>query len=78
MYHLYFDEKMDEAIEELGKDVRRSLRATYKSFKNPSPSGFLRSKDTYLQAYDGHEVSNSLFNLHNSSEPSGRSLPLAS
>lgn len=69
MYQRYFDEKTDEAIEELGKDVRRSLRATHRTIKNPPPSGFLTSKDAYLNAYAEHEVPNPVFNWYNNSGP---------
>ncbi len=62
MYQCYFDEKMSEASEELGKDVRRLLRGTYRTLKNPSPEGFLKSKDAFLDVYTEDEVITS-FNL---------------
>jgi soluble epoxide hydrolase/lipid-phosphate phosphatase len=56
MYQRYFDEKMSEASEELGKDVRRSLRGTYRTSKNPPPEGFLKSKDAFLDVYAEDQV----------------------
>ncbi|KAF8335589.1 alpha/beta-hydrolase [Amanita rubescens] len=57
MYQCYFDEKMSEASEELGKDVRRMLRGTYRTLNNPPPEGFLKSKDAFLDVYAEDEIS---------------------
>ncbi|KAF8632815.1 hypothetical protein AX15_001675 [Amanita polypyramis BW_CC] len=56
-YQVYFDEKMDSAIAELNKDVRRTLRATYKTLKNSPPDAYLTSKDSFLDAYGQEEIS---------------------
>ena len=65
MYQSYFDEKMNEASEGLGKDVRRLLRGTYRTIKNPPPEGFFKSKDAFLHVYlEDEEVLKTSFNLH--------------
>ena len=51
-YQLFFQDKTDAAVAELDKDIRRSLRATYRSVDAPPPDAFLTSKDSYLAAYD--------------------------
>lgn len=51
-YQLFFDRKTDEAIAELDKDVRRSLRATLRTTESPPPGSFLQSSDSYLGAWD--------------------------
>ena len=55
-YQVYLDEKMDEAITEMNNDVRRTLRAIYKTLENPPPASFLTSKDSLLDAYGQEEV----------------------
>ena len=56
MYFVYFDDKMEKAVAELEGDVRRTLRAAYRSVKNPPPEGFLKSGDALLDAYGPAEV----------------------
>ncbi|KAG8788321.1 hypothetical protein FRC15_004904 [Serendipita sp. 397] len=51
-YNLYFQRKTDAAIEELNRDIRRSVRAILRSLDSPSPYRFLRSKHNMLKAYD--------------------------
>ena len=51
-YQLFFDRKTDEAIAELDKDVRRSLRATLRTADSPPPESFLQSGDSFLAAWD--------------------------
>jgi hypothetical protein len=48
-YQLFFDKKTPEAIAELSKDIRRTIRATLLASDISSPPpGFLTSKDTFL------------------------------
>ncbi|EKM58942.1 uncharacterized protein PHACADRAFT_191247 [Phanerochaete carnosa HHB-10118-sp] len=51
-YVLFFEGKTNEAIKELGNDVRRTLRATFRSVDSPPPDAFLRQKDSFLRGWD--------------------------
>jgi hypothetical protein len=64
MYQSYFDEKMNEASEELGT-FNALLRGTYRTIKNPPPEGFFKSKDAFLYVYpEDEEVLKTSFNPH--------------
>lgn len=52
-YQIYFQTNTSEAVKELGKDIRRTVRATYKSADSPPPDKFLVATDNFLGAYDG-------------------------
>lgn len=54
-YQLYFQDKTDAAVKELDKDVRRTLRAVYRSVDSPPPEKFLTSTDYFLEDY-GDEI----------------------
>ncbi|KAF7354667.1 Bifunctional epoxide hydrolase 2 [Mycena sanguinolenta] len=47
-YQLFFNQNTQEAIAELDKDVRRTVRATLRSVTSPPPDDFLRSKESFL------------------------------
>ncbi|CAG7854202.1 SubName: Full=Uncharacterized protein {ECO:0000313/EMBL:CCA70423.1} [Serendipita indica DSM 11827] len=51
-YNLYFMSETEKAIAELNKDVRRTIRAALRSLASPSPYRFLRSKTSFLKAYN--------------------------
>lgn len=53
-YQLYFQKKTSEAVAELDKDIRRTMRATYRSADLPPPSDFLTSTDDFLGAYSNY------------------------
>jgi len=50
-YQIYFDSKFDTAIAELDRDVRRTMRATYRTVDSPPPEEYLRSADSFLEAW---------------------------
>jgi soluble epoxide hydrolase/lipid-phosphate phosphatase len=52
-YQLFFDEQTPAAIDELNRDVRRTLRGTLRDVATPPPDSFLTSRDTYVGAWDG-------------------------
>ncbi|KAF5365162.1 hypothetical protein D9757_011761 [Collybiopsis confluens] len=51
-YQLFFDEKTTEAIEELDRDIRRSIRATLRTKDSPPPDEFLTSPESFLSAWN--------------------------
>ncbi|KAI5120723.1 hypothetical protein M0805_006429 [Coniferiporia weirii] len=51
-YILYFQEKTTEAIAELDRDIRKTLRSVYRSIESAPPDAFLTSKDAFLEAYE--------------------------
>ncbi|KAN0098105.1 Alpha/Beta hydrolase fold [Tylopilus felleus] len=55
-YQVYFARNTSEAIVELNKDVRRTLRGTLRSIASPPPKTFLRSRETFMGAWDGIEI----------------------
>ncbi|KAF9040695.1 Alpha/Beta hydrolase protein [Panaeolus papilionaceus] len=55
-YQLFFDSKTEQAIEELNADVKRSVRATFRSVDSPPPPGFLKSAETFLGAWNKTDV----------------------
>ncbi|KAJ3738966.1 Alpha/Beta hydrolase protein [Lentinula detonsa] len=52
-YQLYFDGKTAEAVEELNKDTRRTVRATLRTKDSPPPDDYLTSPHSFLDAW-GH------------------------
>ena len=53
IYQLYFDRKLDAAIAELDHDIRRTIRATLRTVESPPPDEYLKSSDSFLDAW-GH------------------------
>lgn len=53
-YQLFFSGKTEEAIAELDKDIKRSIRATLRTGDSPPPASFLTSTDSFLDAW--HDV----------------------
>ncbi|KAG2361232.1 Alpha/Beta hydrolase protein [Suillus spraguei] len=51
-YQVFFENHTKEAVAELNKDIRRSLRATLRTVNSAPPDSFLTSTSTYLSAYD--------------------------
>jgi soluble epoxide hydrolase / lipid-phosphate phosphatase len=51
-YNIYFQKDTDGAIAELDKDIRRSVRSIFRNRASPPPDRFLRSKTSFLKAYD--------------------------
>lgn len=54
-YQVYFDSKTEEAVAELDKDIRRSIRATLRTVDSPPPDAYLRSTESFLGAYSDLE-----------------------
>jgi soluble epoxide hydrolase/lipid-phosphate phosphatase len=50
-YQVYFENSTKAAIAELNKDIRRSLRAVFRSKSSPPPDSFLASNTSFLDAY---------------------------
>jgi len=55
-YQVYFDTKLDEAIEELNKDIRRTMRATLRTVASPPPDEYLKSVNSFLDAWKDVDV----------------------
>ncbi|KAJ7755164.1 alpha/beta-hydrolase [Mycena metata] len=51
-YQLFFNKNTPEAITHLDKDVRRTIRATFRTVASPPPDEFLKSPTSYLSAWD--------------------------
>lgn len=51
-YQVFFENHTTEAVAELNKDIKRSLRATLRTVNSTPPDSFLTSTSTYLGAYD--------------------------
>ncbi|KAM6489264.1 alpha/beta-hydrolase [Amanita muscaria] len=60
MYQIFFDEQTNKAVAELDTDIRRSLRAIYRSLKVSTPDGFFKKRDTFLGPFGSKEVKFSL------------------
>ncbi|KIL59522.1 hypothetical protein M378DRAFT_169171 [Amanita muscaria Koide BX008] len=56
MYQVFFDEHTEKAAAELDTDIRRSLRALYRSLKHPPPDGFFKKRDTVLETFGSQEI----------------------
>jgi len=54
-YQVYFDTKAEEAVAELDRDIRRSIRATLRTVNSPPPDAYLRSTESFLGAYSDLE-----------------------
>jgi len=52
-YQLFFDGKTAEAVDELNRDIRRTVRATLRTKASPPPEEFLTSPHSFLDAW-GH------------------------
>lgn len=50
-YQIFFDTATPAAIEELEKDVRRTLRGTLRTVKSAPPSAFLESRESFLDGW---------------------------
>ncbi|KAK7045492.1 hypothetical protein VNI00_007745 [Paramarasmius palmivorus] len=50
-YQLFFSGKTQEAIAELDKDIKRTIRATLRTGASPPPASFLTSPDSFLDAW---------------------------
>lgn len=55
-YQVYFSNFTNDAVKELLKDVRRSLRSTYKTGKDPLPDTYLLSQTDYLGCWGNKPV----------------------
>ncbi|KAJ7083118.1 Alpha/Beta hydrolase protein [Mycena belliarum] len=51
-YQLFFDQNTSQAVAELDKDMRRSIRATLRTVASPPPTDFLTSSTSYLEAWE--------------------------
>jgi len=51
-YQLFFEAQTSLAVEELNKDIRRTLRATLLSADTPPPDAFLTSKESFLHGWE--------------------------
>ncbi|KAJ7031156.1 alpha/beta-hydrolase [Mycena alexandri] len=51
-YQLFFNKNTPEAIAHLDKDVRRTIRATFRTVASPPPDEFLKSPTSFLGAWD--------------------------
>jgi len=52
MYQLFFDRQTPEAVAELNRDIRRTLRGTMRDVASPPPESFLTSSETFIGAWD--------------------------
>ncbi|KAF7331051.1 Bifunctional epoxide hydrolase 2 [Mycena venus] len=52
-YQLFFNKNTLEAVAELEKDVRRTIRATLRTVASPPPDEFLKSQLSFLAGWDG-------------------------
>ncbi|KAF8189740.1 Alpha/Beta hydrolase protein [Pholiota molesta] len=52
-YQLFFDFKTKAAVEELDRDIRRTIRATLRTVSSAPPESFLKSRDSFLDAWNG-------------------------
>lgn len=56
-YQSFLDRNTEEAAIELGRDIRRTLRATLRTIASPPPDEFLTSETSYLAGWkDVEEV----------------------
>ncbi|KAJ7667081.1 Alpha/Beta hydrolase protein [Mycena rosella] len=51
-YQLFFNKQTAEAVVELDKDVRRTVRATLRTVASPPPDDFLKSRTSFLEAWN--------------------------
>ncbi|KAJ7197005.1 alpha/beta-hydrolase [Mycena pura] len=50
-YQVYFDKHTADAVSELDRDVRRTVRSTLRTVASPPPDAFLRSTTSFLEAW---------------------------
>lgn len=51
-YQIFFDTQTASAVEELDRDIRRTVRATLRTKDSPPPDAFLQSPESFLAAWD--------------------------
>jgi len=54
-YQVFFDSQTDMAVVELDKNIRRSVRATFRTVASPPPDTFLKSNESFLSPWDSVE-----------------------
>ncbi|THH17595.1 hypothetical protein EW146_g3260 [Bondarzewia mesenterica] len=54
-YQLFFDKKTSDAVDELAKDIRRTLRGTLRTADSAPPDAFLTHTDSFLKGWDDTE-----------------------
>ena len=62
-YNLYFEHNTGEAIKELNKDPRRTLRGTLRSVDSPPPDKFLQQTDSFLHGWANVDPVSTMINL---------------
>lgn len=55
-YNLYFEANTTEAIAELNQNITRSVRAILRTAASPPPASFLKSTDSFLDAWKDVEI----------------------
>ncbi|KAF9224613.1 alpha/beta-hydrolase [Gyrodon lividus] len=55
-YQVFFERNTSQAVVELNRDIRRTLRGTLRSVDSPPPPGFLKSRETFLGGWEGREI----------------------
>ncbi|ETW84768.1 epoxide hydrolase [Heterobasidion irregulare TC 32-1] len=50
-YQVFFDEHTSDAVNELKKDIRRTLRGTLRTVDSPPPEAFLMQTDSFLAGW---------------------------
>ena len=55
-YNIYFQQNASTAIEELNRDIRRTLRATLRDVATPPPEKFLTSTQSFLYGYEEYKT----------------------
>lgn len=53
---VFFEKRTAEAVSELNRDVRRSLRAVYRAIGAVRPDSALKSTTSFLDAWSEHET----------------------
>jgi len=51
-YQIYFEKDTENAVAELNKDIRRTIRSVYRTIESPPPEEFLKSSKDFLTAYE--------------------------
>ncbi|KAI0092874.1 alpha/beta-hydrolase [Irpex rosettiformis] len=54
-YNVFFQHNTTNAIQELNRDVRRTLRGTLRTVDSPPPDEFLKQTDSFLRGWDAVE-----------------------
>ncbi|KAH9483194.1 Epoxide hydrolase A [Psilocybe cubensis] len=54
-YQLFFDHQPQAAVDELERDIRRTIRGTLRTFASPPPIQFLKSNKSFLDAWSDIE-----------------------